>query len=61
MYPPLVRPPLNRNELADVAAMCRFQGLFGALRRKISGLTSIKLSFLLLNNIDLLLEFFAGG
>ena len=61
MYPPLVRPSLNRNELADVAAMGRFQGRLGAMRRKKSGLTSIKLSFLLLNNIDLLLEFFAGG
>jgi hypothetical protein len=60
VYPPLVWPPLNRNELADVATRGRFQGWFGGMRRKMSGLTSIKLSFLLLDNVDLLLEFFAG-
>jgi hypothetical protein len=56
VYPPLVRPPLNWNELTDVATMCRFQGRLGAMRRKMSRLTSIKLSFLLFNNVDLLPE-----
>ena len=31
------------------------------MRRKMSGFASIILSFLLLNSVDLLLEFFAGG
>jgi hypothetical protein len=58
LYASLLRPPLNWDELADVAAMDRFQGWFGPMWRKMSGLASIKLSFVLLDNVDLLLEFF---
>lgn len=60
MKPPLLRPPLDWNELADVAAMHTFQGWLEPMQRQMNGFTSIKLSFLLLDNVDLLLEFLAG-